>query len=141
MSYNAKNYTEQGGDVTHIGGTLVFEDGAAVNSFPLEKSTANKLGGVKVGSGLNVTSDGVLSVAAASADAIGGVKVGTGLSIDAGVLSVNAASESTAGTVKVAENLAASEAVDVAGLLADFNNLLASLKAAGIMAADAAAEG
>ena len=25
MSYNTKNYTEQGGDVTHIGGKLVFE--------------------------------------------------------------------------------------------------------------------
>lgn len=24
--YNAKNYTEQGGDVTHIGGKLIFED-------------------------------------------------------------------------------------------------------------------
>jgi len=26
--YNAKNYTEQGGEVTHIGGKLVFDDGA-----------------------------------------------------------------------------------------------------------------
>ncbi len=26
--YNAKNYTEQGGEVTHIGGELVFDDGA-----------------------------------------------------------------------------------------------------------------
>lgn len=26
--YNAKNYTEQGGDVTHIGGKLIFDDGA-----------------------------------------------------------------------------------------------------------------
>ena len=25
MSYNAKNYTEQGGEITHIGGELVFE--------------------------------------------------------------------------------------------------------------------
>ena len=28
--YNAKNYTEQGGDVTHIGGKLVFEDGGSL---------------------------------------------------------------------------------------------------------------
>lgn len=28
MSYNTKNYTEQNGDVTHIGGTLIFEQGA-----------------------------------------------------------------------------------------------------------------
>ena len=26
--YNTKNYTEQGGDVTHIGGKLVFDEGA-----------------------------------------------------------------------------------------------------------------
>ena len=26
--YNAKNYTEQGGDVTHIGGKLIFEEGS-----------------------------------------------------------------------------------------------------------------
>lgn len=28
MVYNSKNYTEQGGEVTHIGGKLVFDDGA-----------------------------------------------------------------------------------------------------------------
>lgn len=28
MNYNGKNYTEQGGEVTHIGGKLVFDDGA-----------------------------------------------------------------------------------------------------------------
>ena len=28
---NAKNYTEQGGDVTHIGGKLVFENGARMS--------------------------------------------------------------------------------------------------------------
>lgn len=34
MSYNAENYTEQGGAVTHIGGSLVFGDGAKVKNFP-----------------------------------------------------------------------------------------------------------
>ena len=34
MSYNAKNYTEQGGDVTHIGGALVIEEGASVEGLP-----------------------------------------------------------------------------------------------------------
>lgn len=35
MSYNAKNYTEQGGDVTHFGGKVIFEDDCEVdgNSF------------------------------------------------------------------------------------------------------------
>ena len=32
--YNAKNYTEQGGEVTHIGGKLVFEEGSSVEGFP-----------------------------------------------------------------------------------------------------------
>ena len=34
MSYNAKNYTEQGGEVTHIGGKLVFEEGGSISGFP-----------------------------------------------------------------------------------------------------------
>ena len=32
--YNAKNYTEQGGDATHIGGKLIFEDGSSVEGLP-----------------------------------------------------------------------------------------------------------
>ena len=34
MSYNVKNYTEQGGDVTHIGGKLVFDEGGGFAGFP-----------------------------------------------------------------------------------------------------------
>ena len=34
MSYNTKNYTEQGGDITHIGGKLVFEEGGSISGFP-----------------------------------------------------------------------------------------------------------
>ena len=35
MSYNTKNYSEQGGDVTHFGGKVIFEEGCEVegNSF------------------------------------------------------------------------------------------------------------
>lgn len=29
-----KNYTEQGGNVTHIGGKLVFDEGASVKGLP-----------------------------------------------------------------------------------------------------------
>ena len=71
--YNTKNYTEQGGDVTHIGGRLVFEKGASVEGLP------------------------------GSAPA---------------------------------ENQADSTAATVAALKDDFNDLLAKLKAAGLMAAD-----
>ena len=68
MSYNTKNYTEQGGEKTVIGGTLEIKEGASVTGLP------------------------------------------------------------------IAENQADSTATDVAGLVADFNALLAKLKAAGLMA-------
>lgn len=34
MSYNAKNYTEQGGDATHFGGKVVFEEGCQIDGLP-----------------------------------------------------------------------------------------------------------
>lgn len=76
--YNAKNYTEQGGEVTHIGGTLAIEDGATVTGLsanPLTAATASTLGGVKVGDTLAISS-GVLNVkpaanqAASTADTV-----------------------------------------------------------------------
>ena len=73
MSYNAKNYTEQGAEKTVIGGTLEIKEGASVTGFPQPP------------------------VAAYQAD---------------------------------------STASDVAGLVADFNALLAKLKAAGLMASE-----
>ena len=44
MSYNAKNYTEQGGDTTHFGGKVIFEEDCEVegNSFtPAENQAAS----------------------------------------------------------------------------------------------------
>ena len=32
--YNTRNYTEQGGEVTHIGGVLEFGEGASLSGFP-----------------------------------------------------------------------------------------------------------
>ena len=32
--YNVKNYTEQGGEVTHIGGKLVFDEGGSAEGLP-----------------------------------------------------------------------------------------------------------
>ena len=74
MSYNTKNYTEQGGEKTVIGGTLEIKEGASVTGLPSAFTPA--------------------------------------------------------------ANQAASSAVDVAGLLTDFNALLAKLKTAGLMAKD-----
>ena len=34
MGYNVKNYTEQGGEVTHIGGKLIIEEGGSVEGLP-----------------------------------------------------------------------------------------------------------
>ena len=39
MSYSVKNYTEPGGEVTHIGGKLIFEEGATVEGFPPSDGT------------------------------------------------------------------------------------------------------
>ena len=50
MSYNTKNYTEQGGEKTVIGGTLEIKEGANVTGLatnPLLAATETVLGGVK----------------------------------------------------------------------------------------------
>ena len=74
MSYNTKNYTEQGGEKTVIGGTLEIKEGASVTGLPSDFTPA--------------------------------------------------------------ANQANSTAADVAGLLTDFNALLAKLKTAGLMSED-----
>ena len=120
-----KNYSKDGGDTLVIGGKLVIEEGAEVEG----------LGG----------GGGDLPIA--SAETLGGVKVGANLSIDEnGVLSAdsqtpNAATTEAAGIVKMAENQADSQGSNLLALEAAFNNLLAKLKAAGIMAPDAESEG
>lgn len=51
MSYNAKNYTEQGGEKTIIGGTLEIKEEASVKGLPFAinqaASTASTVAGVK----------------------------------------------------------------------------------------------
>ncbi len=54
----------------------------------------------------------------------------------ASVMGLPAAAADSPGVVGLAANQAVSTAADVAALVADFNTLLATLKAAGIMAAD-----
>lgn len=34
MAYNTKNYTEQGGDVTHFGGKVIFEEDCEIEGLP-----------------------------------------------------------------------------------------------------------
>ncbi len=49
--YNAKNYTEQGGEVTHIGGKLEFGDSASISGFPgvvnMDPVTGNQVKDIK----------------------------------------------------------------------------------------------
>lgn len=119
MSYTTKNYTEQGGDKTVIGGTLEIKQGASVTGLPatqISKATETILGGIK-------------AAAKADTDTVP-VKIG-----EDGQLYVP--TYPALPEISVAENQAESTAEDVAGLLADFNALLMKLKAAGLMAADA----
>lgn len=70
-THNTKNYMAHGGNELVIGGKLTFLEGAEVENFPggggggdsytLPTASASTLGGVKVGSGLSVTAEGVLS--------------------------------------------------------------------------------
>ena len=73
----------------------------------------------------------------ATSDTLGGVKIGNGISINSGKISVAAATKTVVGGVKMAENVAASTASDVAGVVTSLNSVLSALKAAGIMEADA----
>ena len=41
MSYNTKNYTEQGGDKTVIGGALEIKQGASVTGLPIAENQAD----------------------------------------------------------------------------------------------------
>ena len=65
--YNIKNYTERDGQVTHIGGKLVIEDGAEVEGLPggdyeLPVASENTLGGIKIGSGVSVDENNTLNI-------------------------------------------------------------------------------
>ncbi len=85
MGYNAKNYTEQGGERTVIGGVLEFTDDAqVVNMTEVELPVASKsrFGLIKIGDGLEM-SDGVLSGLPLGGTELGGVELGHGLFIDA----------------------------------------------------------
>ncbi len=102
---NVKNYTEQGGEKTVIGGELEIAAG----------------GKLAVAAGATV--EGVVS--APVVDALNSTSTTSALSANQGKVLNDA----------LAANQADSTAVDVAGLVTDFNALLAKLIAAGLMAA------
>lgn len=154
-TYNAKNYTEQGGDRLVIGGELEIKEGATVKGLEtgggeIPLATADTVGGIKAAPkavNYNIPVDidpntGKLyarAVPNASSTTYGLVK---GMPrTDAETVMVKIASTGymyvpTYPVVPVAENHPASTATDLETLLADFNALLAKLKSAGIVAAD-----
>ena len=125
MEYNAKNYMAQGGDRLVIGGSLEILEGASVTGLPptaVTPATEEALGGV-------------LAVAKAETDTLE-AKIGEDHKLYVPPYTLPAAEAAALGGVLLAANQAASTATELAGLVTEFNTLLAALKAAGIMAAD-----
>lgn len=117
MSYNTKNYTEQGGEKTVIGGTLEFEEEAIVTGLPplqLEAATDTLLGGIKAE--LKAAGDTVL------------VKIGEDEKLYVPTY--------PSVVIPVADTQVESTAATLEGLVTDFNSLLAKLKAVGLMTID-----
>lgn len=119
MSYNTKNYTEQGGDKTVIGGSLEIKEGAEViglsSSSEITPASKTKLGGIKANS-------------KAETDTVE-VKIGSDQKLY--VPTYPAIPD-----LPIAENQILSVAEDIEGLVADFNSLLTKIKTAGFMADD-----
>lgn len=116
MSYNVKNYTEQGGEKTVIGGTLEVLDGATVTGV-IATANATTLGGIKAsprgtGDTVEVKIDSTTSKLYVAPPAL--------------------ATENAAGLVKMAANVAAINGETVT--VEKFNALLTALINAGIMA-------
>ena len=118
MSYNTKNYTEQGGEKTVIGGTLEIKESATVTGLP---------------------EGSAYTLPAASAAALGGIKAAAkteGDIVEAKIGTDEKLYVPAYPTVPEAANQADSAAAELAGLVTDFNALLGKLKTAGLMAAD-----
>ena len=82
--YNAKNYTEQGGEKTVIGGILEFTDDAEVLNMPVSDlpiASKDSLGCVKVGNGMGIYEGAIFGYALGGTE-IGGPVQGSGLYID-----------------------------------------------------------
>ena len=111
-THTTKNFFAHGGNELVIGGKLTILPGAVVEGLE---------GGGSGGGGY--------SLPPATSNTLGGIKVGSGLTITDGVLSATG--------ITPAEAQADSTASSYTGLKDDFNALLAKLRAAGLLAANA----
>lgn len=140
---NVKNYTEQGGEKTVIGGSLEISaggklkivEGATIEgilSVPvvdaLDSTSATSALSANQGKVLNDAIAGIESVTVV--DALDSTSATSALSANQGQVLNNALA------AKTAASQADSTATEVAGLVTDFNALLAKLKAAGLMVAE-----
>ena len=123
VSARTASSTEAG--VVKIGTGVSITDGVlSAPVYSLPRANTNILGGIRVGDGLTIESDGTLNanpgaytLPTATAQTLGGVRVGSGLSINSGVLSVTnqfslpTASASILGGVKVGSRLTITDGV------------------------------
>ena len=112
MSYNAKNYTEQGGEKTVIGGTLEISAGATVVGV-VTADVVNNLTTTAAGKALDARQGKALKDTA-----------------DALAITVNGKLTATASANQADSTEATSPTT------AEFNALLTKLKASGLMVAD-----
>jgi len=164
MSYNVKNYIEQGGEKTVIGGILEIKEGATVTGITATAAPASAaaLGGIKAaaraaGDTVEVKIDATTSKlyvptypVTATAETAGLIKAdakGEGDTVEAKIDATSGklyvptypvlpvgATVGAAGIVKQATNVA--EAAGAAPTAAEFKALLDALIDAGIMAAE-----
>ena len=122
---SAKTASNLEAGVVKIGTGVSINDGVlSAQVYSLPRANTNILGGIKVGDGLNVESDGTLNanpgaytLPVATSQVLGGVKIGSGLSMNSGVLSVTnqfslpTSSASILGGVKVGDRLTINDGV------------------------------
>lgn len=108
-------------------GSYVGTGGGSGEGYTLPPASATTLGGVKIGSGISVTADGVISaeggggssyvLPAATANTLGGIKVGDNLTItqdgklsaNAGAYELPAATSAVLGGIKVGDGLSVTQ--------------------------------
>ena len=72
--------------------------------YTLPTASSSTLGGVKIGSNINISS-GTISVKTATTSALGVVKIGSNISASSGTISVNTATTTALGVVKIGSNI------------------------------------
>ncbi len=115
--YQTKNYQTPGGEELHIGGKLVIEGDGTVEGLPFATDTE---------------SGGVIADAKTEAETLE-AKIDENGKLWVPAYTLPAAGEALGGVLQMPVQ-ADSVAADVAGVVTDFNALLAKLRTAGILA-------